>query len=76
MTLSSTTLVGRGILHVPLVLSGHMTADQTTAHRTDQTMMAGIVTGDAADKGALDAPFGIGRYCRCRECHRQREPSE
>jgi hypothetical protein len=30
----------------------------------EHAVMAGIVAGDAADHGALDAALGVGRCCR------------
>ena len=70
------TLVGRGILHRPLVLPCHMTADQAAGGCTQYTMVAGIMTGDAADDGALDAALGVGRHRRSGKCQRQRESRE
>jgi hypothetical protein len=70
------TLVGRGILHRPLVLPCHMTADQAAGGCTQYTMVACIMTGDAADDGALDAALGVGRYRGCCKCQRQRESGE
>ena len=51
-----------------LVLFRHVAANEATGSRSDQTMMMGVMSGDAANNSALDATFGV---CRNR-CKRER----
>jgi len=46
-----------------------MAPDDTASGSTEETVMTGKVTGSAANQGAFDAPFRVGRYCHAR--HRQ-----
>src|SRR5258708_34362045 len=43
------------------LLLGVAAAIDTAGDRTEHAMMDGIVTGDAADHGALQAALGVGR---------------
>jgi hypothetical protein len=76
------TLIGRGILwrllrlHGPLVLLGHVTADQAAGGRAEEAVAAGIVTGDTADDRSLDAAFGVSRDGRRRKRQRQCQSSD
>jgi hypothetical protein len=76
------TLVGRGILwrllrlHGSLVLLGHVTADQAAGSGAEETVAAGIVTGNTADDRSLDAAFGISRDCHRRKGQRQCQSSD
>ena len=54
-------LVRRGILRRPLLLHRHMMADHTAGGRAQDAVMTGIMSGNAADQGALDTAFGVGR---------------
>jgi hypothetical protein len=47
-------------LLLALLLLGAMTAIETSGRRTEHAVMAGIVSGNAADHGALQAAFGFG----------------
>jgi hypothetical protein len=47
-------------LLLALLLVGAMAPVKTTGGRTECAVMAGIVTGDAADHGALQAALGFG----------------
>ena len=48
-------------LLLPLLLLGMMTAVETSGRGTEHAVMPGVVTGDTADHGALDAALGVGR---------------
>ncbi len=67
------SLVHRRILHRLFVLLGSVTADQTSGGGAEDGVVAGIMSGDAADDRALDAAFRIGRDCRCDEGQRERK---
>ena len=47
-----------------LLLPGMMAAVETAGGGAEKTMMAGIMSGNAADRRALQAAFGLGRICR------------
>jgi hypothetical protein len=49
-----------GLLLLLLALVGFVTAIQATRGGTQHAMMAGIMTGDAADYRTLDAALGLG----------------
>ena len=44
-----------------LVLLRHVAANKATGGRSDQTVMMGIMSGDAADNRAFDAALGVCR---------------
>ena len=44
-----------------LVLFRHMAANEATGCRSNQTMMMGVMSGDAANDRALDAALGVCR---------------
>ena len=66
-------LVGRRVLHRLFVLVSGMTADQAAGGGAQKAMMAGIMTGHAADDRALDAALGVRRDCRRGKGQRQGE---
>jgi hypothetical protein len=49
-----------GLLLLLLAFVGFVTAVQATRGGTQHAMMAGIMTGDAADHRPLDAALGLG----------------
>jgi hypothetical protein len=51
-----------------LLLPGAMAAIEAAGGGSQQTVMAGIVSGNAADHGALQAAFGLGAIGRNDEC--------
>jgi hypothetical protein len=70
-------ILGRLLLRLsyrvlPRLLFGAVTAVETAGGRTKHAVMAGIVTGDAADHRALQAALGVGAAGR----KRQRRDSE
>jgi hypothetical protein len=44
-----------------LVLLRHVAPDKATGCRSDQAMMMGVMSGDAANDRALDAALGVCR---------------
>ena len=54
------------LLLLPLLLPGAVAAVETTGGRTQETVMAGIVTGDAANHRAFQATLGVGGIRRDR----------
>jgi hypothetical protein len=44
-----------------LVLFRHVAANEATGGRANQTMMMRVMSGDAANNGALDAALGVCR---------------
>ena len=44
-----------------LVLFRHVAANEATGSRSDQTMMMGVMSGNAANDRALDAALGVCR---------------
>ena len=42
------------------MLLGHVMADDTTSHRTEHSVVTGIVPRNAADNGSFDASLGRG----------------
>ena len=57
---------GRLALLLALLLLGAMAAVGASGESADHAMMSGNVTGDAADRGAFQAAFGVGRRDRSR----------
>ena len=51
-------------LSLPLPLVGVVAAIEAAGGSAEHAMMAGIMTGDTADDGALDAALGVGGRCR------------
>ena len=47
-------------LLLPFLLLGAVAAVETAGGSAEQTVMTGIMTGDAADHGTLQAPLGFG----------------
>lgn len=47
-----------------LLLPGVMPAVETAGGSAEKTMMAGIMSGNAADRRALQTAFGLGAICR------------
>ena len=47
----------------PLLLLGAVAAVEAAGGGTEHAVMAGIVTGNAADHGAFQAALGVGRRC-------------
>ena len=54
-------------LLLALLLVGTMASVKTAGCRAERTVMAGIVTGDAADHGTLQAALGLGASGRAGE---------
>jgi len=62
-----------GLLSVLIVLARRLlvflcqvVTDNAAADGTEYCVMVGIVPGDTADNGALDAALSVGRNCGCR----------
>jgi len=54
---------------IALLLIGTVAAIETAGRGAEHAMMTGVVTGDAANQGALDAALGLGGLRRRqREC--------
>ncbi len=61
------------LLLLALLLLGAMTPIEAAGGRTEHAMVTGVVTGDAADHGALQAALGLGGASgreseRCGDC--------
>ena len=56
-------LLGR-LLLLPLLLLGAMATVEAAGSGTKHAVMTGIMTGDAADHGALQATLGLGAFGR------------
>ena len=52
------------LLLLPLLLVGAMAAVEASGGGAEHAVMAGKVTGDAADHGAFQAALGVGRWRR------------
>jgi len=65
------SMVPRRLLHRLFVLLGGVTADQASGGGAEDGVVAGIMSGDAADHRTFDAAFRVGRHCRCHEGQRE-----
>src|SRR5580692_3486347 len=68
-TASQLLLPGRRLLLLfqPLLLPGVTAAVDAAGDRAEHAVMDGIVPGDAADRGALQAALGVGGFNRQRK---------